>query len=102
MDTLKQTVHTVVAGYAGRALNGYSYLTESADGNLLTVVTIARQGKQHQTGVGIIVRIVGEQIIIERDQTDKMVVDALVQAGVPREQIILAYAGEMVPELANL
>ncbi len=34
--------------------------------------------------------------------TANLIVDALVQAGVPREQIILAYAGEQVPELANM
>jgi hypothetical protein len=30
--------------------------------------------------------------------TNKKLVDALVQAGIPRQQIILAYAGESIPE----
>jgi hypothetical protein len=101
MNTLKQTVYEVVAKYAGRALNGRSYLTQSADGDILTVVNISKQAGKHHCGVGVIVRIVGDHIIIERDQSDKLIVDALVQAGVPREQIILAYAGEMVPEMVS-
>jgi hypothetical protein len=44
------------------------------------------------------VRIVDDLIIVERDQNDKILKDALIQAGVPREKIILAYSGEPVPE----
>ena len=39
-------------------------------------------------------------IIIDRDINNKPLIDALVQAGVPRTQIILAYMGEPVPESA--
>jgi hypothetical protein len=101
MDTLRQIVHDVVGRYAGRVLNGQSFLTESPDGDVLTVVDVTKQAGEHRSGVSVIVRMVDEYIIIERDQNDKLVVDALVQAGVPREQIILAYAGEQVPELAS-
>lgn len=44
------------------------------------------------------VRIFEDVVIIERDQNDKLVVDALMQAAISREKIILAYAGEPVPE----
>ena len=37
-------------------------------------------------------------IVIERDVNDKPLVDALLQAGIPRKQIVLAYAGEPVNE----
>jgi len=46
----------------------------------------------------MIVEIVSNKIVIDRDIYDKQLVGALLQAGVPREQIILAYAGEPVPE----
>lgn len=45
---------------------------------------------------GLIVRVVSDPIIIERDVNDKPLVDALLQAHVPRRQIVLAYAGEPV------
>jgi hypothetical protein len=49
----------------------------------------------------LIVRLEGDHIIIERDINDKVLVDALVQAGIPRQQIILAYAGEALKEATS-
>ncbi len=100
MDSLKQIVHEVVSGYAGKVLNGYSYLTQNADGTVFTVVIVTRIQGKHVSGISLVVRIVGNTVIVERDQNDKIVLDALLQAGVPRAQIILAYAGEPVPESA--
>src|SRR4051812_10144852 len=99
MDTLKQVVRDVVAGYAGKVLNGYSYLTQNEDGSVYTVVDVAQLKGKHISGVSLVVRIVGSKVIVERDQNDKVIVDALVQAGLKREDIILAYAGESVPEV---
>src|SRR5690606_28368850 len=98
MASLKETVREVVAGYAGKTLNGYSYLTHSEDGLVFTVVDVARVQGKHISGISLVVRIADDLVIVERDQNDKIVLDALLQAGIPREQIILAYAGEPVPE----
>jgi hypothetical protein len=98
MDTVKQTVREVMQGYAGKVLNGYSYLTQNDDGSVFTVVVVAHLHGKHHSGVSVVVRIVDDHVVIERDQNDKTVLDALVQAGIPRQQIILAYAGEPVPE----
>jgi hypothetical protein len=99
MASLNETVRGVVAEYAGKALNGYSYLTQSDDGNIFTVVDVARVKGKHISGVSLIVRVAEGKVIVERDQNDKLVVDALLQAGIQREAIILAYAGEPVPEI---
>jgi hypothetical protein len=98
MDSLKNRVRQVVAGYSGKALNGYSYLTQSEDGQVLTVVDVAQVQGKHHAGVSLMIRIVGDNVIVERDQNDKLVVDALVEAGIPRAKIILAYAGDPPPE----
>ncbi len=100
MDSLKEVVHRVVAGYAGRGLNNISYLTQNEDGSVLTVVDFARIRGEHQAGVSVVVRIIEDHVIVERDQNDKIVRDALIQAGVPPERIILAYRGEALPETA--
>jgi len=100
MDSLKDVVRRVVSGYAGPGLNSVSYLTQNDDGSVLTVTDFARIRGEHISGISLVVRIIDDRVIVERDQNDKIVKDALVQAGVPRARIILAYAGEPVPETA--
>lgn len=43
-------------------------------------------------------RIVGDSVIIEHDVTDRPLLHELMRAGIPREQIILTYAGEPLPQ----
>jgi hypothetical protein len=96
MDRLIDTLRTVLEGYTGQALNGYSYLTESHDSTIFTVVSIGYLPDKRIVDAGLIVQVVGDRIIIERDVNDKPLVDALLQVQVPRRQIVLAYAGEPV------
>lgn len=51
-----------------------------------------------ERGSGIVVqaRIVGQRIVIDVDNTDKQLIDALLQREIPREQIVLGYRGETV------
>ena len=46
-------------------------------------------------------RMYGEQIIIEDDNTDRPLYQSLLQRGIPRNQIVLAYAGEPIPDAAQ-
>jgi hypothetical protein len=96
MNTLKETLHRVLAGYAGEMLNGYSYLTTSADGTMFAVIGLCYKGDERFVDTSLIVRLERNTIVIERDVNNKPLVDALLAAGVPRSQIILAYAGEPV------
>jgi hypothetical protein len=100
METLYDTLKAVLTGYTGRGLNGESLLTRSEDGRLLTVVSIAQVRGDTVVDSGLIVRLIGEHIVIDRDNNSKPLVEALLQAGVPRERIVLAYAGESVPDAA--
>lgn len=96
MDTLRQTLKSVMSGYAGKALNGESWFTESPDSHLFTVVSFCEiQGKQC-VDTSLIARVVNDHVVIDHDANNKLLVDALVQAGVPRQHIILAYAGESI------
>lgn len=98
MDRLIDVLRTVLEGYTGEALNGYSYLTESKDGTAFTVVSIGYVPDKRIVDAGLIVRVADGRVIVERDVNDKPLVDALVQAGISRDQIVLAYAGEPVSE----
>ncbi len=100
MDTLREALGQAMVGYAGEALNGYSYLTSSVDHQVFAVVSIARLRDQRIVDASLIARIVNESIVIEQDINDKLLVDALIAAGVPRARIVLAYAGETVADAA--
>ncbi len=100
MDALTEILRQVIAGYAGEALNGYSYLTSSADQQIFTVVSVGQVRGQRVVDNGLVVRVKNNRIIIECDVNDKPLVDALLSAGIPRNQIVLAYAGEATDEAA--
>ncbi len=98
MDTLKDIVRREVGEYAGRMLNGISYLTVNKTEDVFVVVSIAKWKGEHIASSDMIVRLVNDLVVIEQDNNNKPLVDALVQAGIPREKIILTYAGETLPE----
>ncbi|MCE7946347.1 MAG: hypothetical protein DYG88_02860 [Chloroflexi bacterium CFX4] len=100
MASLAEIVQQAVSDYAGEAGNGQLYMTVSPDGSLFTVIGIGALAGQRFITVGLVARLAGDLVVIERDQNDKPLVEALLQAGIPRKQIILAYAGEPVPESA--
>ena len=98
MDTLNAIVQSVIEGYTGEGLNGRAYLVHDAVQNIFTVMSVGYVRQQRVTDANLVVRLTADKVIIERDMNDKVLVDALVQAGIPRQLIILAYAGEPVPE----
>jgi hypothetical protein len=61
------------------------------------VVVVPDLPRPFKARVVVMARIVDDMVIIDEDTTDKPLVDALVKAGIPREKIVLLYAGEQVP-----
>ncbi|MCB9455744.1 MAG: XisI protein [Anaerolineaceae bacterium] len=100
MDRLSDILRAALEAYTGAGLNGYSYLTENTDGTVFTVVSVGQLPDKRVVDAGLIVRLVAGRIVVERDVNDKPLVDALSQAGIPRQQIVLACAGEPVEESA--
>lgn len=98
MDRLINVLKESLEGYAGRALNGYSYLTNSADNCNYTLISVGYLPDKRIVDASLIVRIVGEQIVIERDVNDRPLIDVLLQAGIKRDEVVLAYNGELVEE----
>jgi hypothetical protein len=94
MDTLTSAVRIAMMGYARKGLNSQSYLTHNDDDTVFSMVTVTQQNTSF---VSLLVRVFGGTVIVEQDRNDKPLVDALIRAGIPRSQIILAYAGEPVP-----
>lgn len=94
MDSLKQIVKREVAAYAKNLMNGTSYFLTNDTDDVFATVDIAKFREKHIAESGLIVRLIEDKVIIEQDLNDHPLVDALLQAGVPREKIVLAYAGE--------
>jgi hypothetical protein len=100
MDTTRETLIRELEKYAGRAFNGYSYLDSNSDQTHFVITSVGQIRERRVVNTAIIVQLINNKIIIDRDIFDKPLVEALVQAGIPRSQIVLAYAGEPVSETA--
>ena len=94
MDTLRETLQGVLAGYAGEMLNGYSYLTVNVDRTVFVIVGLGYAGDKHFVDTSLVARVADASIVIDYDINNKPLIEALLAAGVPRSQIVLAYAGE--------
>lgn len=80
----------------GQGLNTRLYLMEDPKRHAYSVTAIDHPSRKWSAGVVIFARLDGEFIVIEEDNTDRPLVDRLMARGIPREKIVLAYAGETV------
>ncbi len=100
MASLDEIVQKELAWYAASGFNSKSYLLVNPVDHVYAVNVVVRKSKrQFPSDVVMMVRVVGDNVVVEDDRTDRPFEDRLVAAGVPRENIILAYAGESVPDL---
>lgn len=90
--------HEVENYVAGSWLKARGYAVSDTNRHIYTVVAIPDYPRKYPAGIVIIARIVNNQVVIEHDITDRPLVHELVRAGIPREQIILTYVGEKLPE----
>ena len=103
MDRLHQILHEEVLAYAGSGggakLRRIALMDDVRRVYGVIAIDHPRREDRRASGVIVLARIVENRVVIEEDATDKPLVDALEQRGVPREQIILAYLGEPIPDL---
>jgi hypothetical protein len=97
---LREITRREIERYAGYSPQANLYPILDDQNQTYTVVAIPHWPRKFPATLIVLARIAGDKIIIEEDTTlDKPLVDALMSnAGVPREQIILAYTGESVLE----
>jgi sulfur carrier protein ThiS len=100
MDQLVDIVREEIRKYAGdgRALNGRMFITSDEKTCTFAVNAVGTFGERHIANIVVLARVHDQLVIIEADETDKPLIDALEQRGVPREKIVLAYDGEIVPD----
>jgi hypothetical protein len=98
MDRVEQLMETVrheVAEYVCLSPNATAYFVENSDQRVFAVLSVPTKDPQ-KTSVVIMARVIDNQVVIESDKTNKPLYEALLQAGVQREQIVLRYEDEQV------
>jgi hypothetical protein len=96
MATLAETVKEVTFSYAGGGFGIEVFPLANENLQVYAINVIDTPVRHQPAGVVVLVRIVDNKVIIEEDTTDRPLVDALIHAGIPRENIVLAYAGETI------
>jgi hypothetical protein len=87
-----------VEKYAGKSPQAKAYAILDDERLTYAVTAIRNQPGPDYAWIIVQAHIADNLIIVDEDNVfDKKLVYALVQAGIPREQIILAYAGEQMP-----
>jgi hypothetical protein len=95
-----------VDGYAADAFNARLYAVLDDEHQTYAVIIVPEDPKlkpeRRNTWIVVFARVVNDYVIIEEDSSlDKPLVDALmINGGVPREKIVLAYKGEKLPDQA--
>jgi hypothetical protein len=100
MATLTDIVREEVQKYAGSGRGANILLFPILDEvhHTYAVNAVDYPNRQDVAGVVVLARIVGDKVVIEEDTTDKKLADALLQRGIKRDQIVLAYEGEPIPD----
>jgi hypothetical protein len=99
VDELTTIVRQEVEDYAvGLTWNAVSYpVFDDKRQTYLVAVVPDRHPRPFRAGISVMARVVGDTVIIDEDITDRPLVNELVRAGIPREKIVLLYAGEQFP-----
>ncbi len=94
---LTDVVKREVAEYAWDEPDSKAYFMENEARRAYGVVVVPT-GKPQKTLTILFAHISeNETVVIDTDLGDKPLFDALIQAGIPRSQIIRAYRGETTP-----
>jgi hypothetical protein len=99
MDRLTEIVKEEVEKYAGmgEGIGVRLFPILDDERKVYTVNAVAHPAREEGYFVVVMARVVGKYVIVEEDVTDKPLLDALLQRGIPREVIVLAYQGEPEP-----
>jgi hypothetical protein len=96
--SLAELTSREVERYAGYSDESNLYFLSNDMNRVYTVVDIPHTPRTYSTEIVVMAHVVNDQIVIDEDTTDKPLFEALmVNAHIPRENIILAYQGETVP-----
>ena|SRR5689334_21907850 len=89
-----------VEKYVGRTPNANMYSLLDDKQQRYGVIIVPEATSERPAYVAVMARVIGEYIVIAEDGTvDKPLYQALmINGGIPRDHIILAYKGEHIPD----
>ncbi|KAB2854632.1 MAG: XisI protein [Anaerolineae bacterium] len=94
-EALVQITRQEVERYVGFSPQAELYPILDDEHQTYAVAIIPHWPRQYPPDIVVMARVVEDKVIIEVETTDKPLIDALmINGGIPREQIVLAYAGE--------
>lgn len=97
-QSLADITRQEVERYVGHSDESNLYFLTDDKQLAYAVVDVPNNPRTYPTEIVVMARVVGDYIVIDEDTTDKPLVEALiVNAGLPREKIVLAYQGESIP-----
>jgi hypothetical protein len=99
---LSPTIQQIVEAYGrGKTYGAVTYPVVDPTRQIYTVIVVPDYPRKFNSGVAVMARVVGDTVVIDEDITDRPLWEELVRAGVPREKIVLTYAGETLPEQSS-
>ncbi|MBI5667232.1 MAG: XisI protein [Chloroflexi bacterium] len=103
VESLAEITRREVARYVGYSPVARLFPVLDDTHQTYAVIIIENDPALRPASAVVMARVVGDKVVIEEETTDKPLYEALmVNGGIPREQIVLAYAGESLPdETAN-
>lgn len=98
VNDLVSIVQREVEDYArGGGWKEIAYPVSDTTRHHYTVLSIPDYPRPWHAAIIVAARIVDDFVVIDEDITDRPLWRELIRAGIPREKIILTYAGEQVP-----
>ncbi len=96
---LAQMLRLEIMDYCTPALKAKAFFLENTSEETFSVVSIAdyEYPRSEHNGIVVLARVENDTIVVEEDTTDRPLWEELVRAGIPREKIVLVYAGEKLP-----
>ena len=102
VKTLTVTVQREVEDYArGGTSKAVTYPISDVSRQTYSVIVVPDHPRRYKSMVVVAARVLDDKVIIDEDITDRPLWEELVRAGIPREQIVLAYTGEKLPDEAE-
>jgi hypothetical protein len=98
-EQLVEITRREVERYAAYSFTSESYTLLDEGQKRYAVVDVPNLPRPYSSQIVVMAQVMGEKVIIIEDITDKPLYEALMVNGkVPRQQIVLVYAGETVEE----